>query len=218
MQQQKRLSMWRIIKYACLGVPIFVKHLDRPWKDVLTPRFPLFFSVLGWLLVMVLCFVTGIFRLGLFTDEYGISDIGAYAGYCFGGFVIWCWIPIVINLFLLGWCMLLLLILKNHANDIKVIHGAQRVTYFSAFFQAIFIFVAYSSLGWQAVNADITGFGVTVLKAILWLIVGLACIVRLMTVFQGMRRESNGSVLVGFLSIFACLDIWCPVLVSLFLV
>jgi hypothetical protein len=200
--EPKRLSVWAVTKYACLGVPISVKYLDGPWREVLTPRFPLFFSVLGLLLVAMAGFMLGLLRF----EEMDTGDIAAYGFYCFAGLHIWYLVPIVVNLFLLGCYLLILRSCKKKNNDIQVVHGAQRVLYFSAFFQALFVALAWLLLGWQAYE-HISGF-MSGLRAMLWVVVIIACVGRLMAVFQGMRRETGGDFLAALSSLLLSIDVW----------
>jgi len=136
----------------------------------------------------------------------GAGEVAAYFFYCFAGLHIWYLAPIVVNLFLLGCYLLILRSCKKKNNDIQVIHGAQRVLYFSAFFQALFVALAYLLLGWQ--DYEHTSTLMSGIGAALWVVVVIACVGRLMAVFQGMRRETGGDFLASLSSLLLSIDVW----------
>jgi len=207
-----KLTIWSVAKYACRGVPVSVKHLDRPWKEVLTPRFPLFFSLLPLLTVVVVGSIVGEWRTGdvyVPKDEFIIVRILGFVEaipYSIIAFtVLYSWVPFVVNLLLLGWCFFILSVFKRITNeDIQVAQGAKRVVYFSAFFQFL-LFSVFFCLPGFLVDPH---FALTVRSVVFWLVTSTAAIIRIMSLFQGMRREANRNVFVGFLSVIPCIDAW----------
>ena len=209
----KKLSVWQVSKFAFLGVPITLKQLQFPWKEIMTPRFPLFFSILGWFSITIFGFVLDIFELNLFQEKNVVSEIGAYAFYCFAGFGIYVWIPIVVNVLLFCWCFIILLFFKKISKiNINIIYGSRRVIYFSAFFQMFYLFTSYYYLVWEAKTT--TGETSEIIRLLLLIFMIVTALLRIGAVFQGIRRETNGNVWAGLLSVIGCTDIW---LLSLFL-
>jgi len=204
--------MWRVVRYACLGVPISVKHLDCPWKNVLTPRFPLFFSLLPLVTVIVVCSIIGPWRtedIYIPSDEFilvrivGFVEAVPYGIIAFT--VLFSWIPFVVNLLLLGWCFLILLVFKAITKkDIQVTQGIYRVVYFSAFFQFLF----FSVLTYLPSFPIGPHFKLIAGTVIYWLVILAFATIRVMSVFQGMRRETKGNIFAGLLSILCCVDVW----------
>ena len=123
--EPKRLSVWAVTKHACFGVPITVRWLDRPWKEVLTHRFPLFFSILPWVGFIVLCSITepwDIEAVSVPKDEFflvriiGFIDAVPYGIIAFT--VLYSWVPFLVNILLLGWCLIILVVFKASTKKI----------------------------------------------------------------------------------------------------
>lgn len=209
---QKRLSVWRISRYAFLGVPISLRHLKMPWKDVSTPRFPFLFSLLPLLMAIVIGSITGPWAIEdvyVSQDEFilvriiGFVEAIPYSIIAF--IVLFSWIPFVVNLLLLGWCLLVLSVFKSITKkSIQVAEGAQRVIYFSAFFQFVF-FILFTCLPGFFINSH---SNLTMVSIVFWVTVSILAITRLASIFQGIRRETNGNNFAGFLCILPCIDVW----------
>jgi hypothetical protein len=103
------------------------------------------------------------------------------------------------------WCFLVLSAFKRITSSkyTQVIQESQRVTYFSTFFQP-FILLLLSLLGIQIGGM---GFGLGP-NLMLWLLLFGFCVLRVFTVFQGMRRNTRGNVWVGLCAIVPCIDAW----------
>jgi len=199
--EQKRLSVWAVTKYTCLGVPISVKRLDRPWKETLTPRLPLFFPLLVAFLYIMAGTAFGL--LSRADEEYSQTFTDVVSSMFVVSFMTVCCL-ILFNVVLLGWCFLILWIFKRITEkETQVTHGAQRVTYFAAVFQPLTIFIPFV-IFWQYGGRP---FGLAI-NSVLLLVLLIACIIRVMAVFQGMCREAGGNIWIGFLSIIPCVDVW----------
>jgi len=204
--------MPQVIKYAILGVPISIKHLDYSWKEILTPRFPVFFSLLPTLVAILLGAIIGPWATedvyvpqseSILVRIIGLVEAVPYSIIAY--VTLFSWMPFVINLLSLGWCALILLFFKLITKkDIQITQAAQRATYFSAFFQSIF-FTFYSCLPGLFVDPH---SAVTFGSAFVWLVVYCLGMVRVIAVVQSMRLETNGSILGGLLSGLLCVDVW----------
>ena len=88
-------------------------------------------------------------------------------------------------------------------KKLECVSGAQRISYFSTVFQPIlFLTLALDVLLDGYFNY--AGWFMSTSVAIMV----FAGIVRLLAVFQSMRREAGGSVWAGLLAIILCFDVW----------
>ncbi len=201
------LPMWKVLWYALKGMPIYIKHLKTPWRSLRVPRFPIGFCILGGLLYVLPLFAFPSeqeVQMSSISDRVMFSIAGAIA--CF-------MVLVVLDTLFLLWCILLLKIYGRLSSiPTQTVVGSQRVVYFSAVYQPVV--PLFFGLAWASLPGHLN-----IPYAIEWLVVNillLAVIVRIMVIFQGMRRESDGSICVGLLSLLPCLDIWVAILFVFF--
>jgi len=209
-----KVSIWNASKYTILGAPISLKLIKVPWSDLLTPKFPLLYSLLPFLFYIIVGSILEPWHIGN-TPEYDYILARVIEGVPISilfYLMFFSWIPLLLNLLLLGWCFLILSIFKKlkNRND-QATQGAQRITYFSAFYEFLF-FMLLTCLPGFLLNPHAKFTAGTALFVI---IVGFAGIMRLGAVFQGMRHQTGGNILAGLLSILCCVDVWCFVYLCL---
>ena len=205
--EEAYLSNWGVLKYAMRGVPITEKYTGVPWVSLITPNFPAVFSLMAGFLYLIPGIVYSMFSGA---GEAGNVAIGTKVIGIAGTLIMIAVAACIINLVLFGWCSVVLVLFRRITNTrIKITPRAQRITYFAALYPPIhFLSTAMLTVlhsaqyrnGW-IVQCEIIGFVAVVLLV-------FALVMRLLTVFQGMRREANGSVWIGGLGIVGCVDVW----------
>lgn len=197
--KKKAFSSLDVIKSVLTGAPFIWRNEAVPWHLVTVPRFPVAFSLLSGIFWAVLSKVKAI----QVQESVALKEVifGLITGSVIsGGFFI------VLNVVIMGGFWLVLETFKNRyaeKDSGTLIAGAQRVLYFSTFFQTVFfLFMGVSYLAGTYVGASdwleyplllgFLGFGT----------------LRLMAVFQSMRNETRGSVFAGLFAMFFCFDLW----------
>ena len=102
-------------------------------------------------------------------------------------------------------------ILERFGDNIthqNIKQASRKILYFSSFYQMILI-VTFSLLYVLNIFSQHSKISMILLFSVLAL--------RLSSVFQAMRRETNGSILAALLSVIPCLDVWGIIFWSLIL-
>ena len=196
----KRFSIWAILKFALRGAPFSWKYISTPWKSVQPPNFPILFTVLSGVLFIIPPLEMSIsiavrqegFELGGLVSTYLLQG-------AFGVLIL-----ATLNFVLALWFAFMLKIFGFFSKKkLECVSGAQRISYFSTVFQPIlFLTLALDVLLDGYFNY--AGWFMSTSVAIMV----FAGIVRLLAVFQSMRREAGGSVWAGLLAIILCFDVW----------
>ena len=192
-----RLSFLRGIKHVFMGVPITTKFLTVPWSSIRTPFFPFANSFLmGFLMVLTLIEISthGFYLPG--GEYFNLAIIvNITLGFLLG---------IFINLIQLIWFMLILKFYKIISRmPVKVGIAAERLLYVTSVYQPlIFAFLLLAILKGPVISGTFS--------YCLLIVAAVVGAVRLLAVFQGMRRETEGSLIFSLLSIIFCIEIWYP--------
>lgn len=190
-------SFTNILVSILRGAPFFWRK-DIQWKNIRVPSFPIFLSTISGILSHVPAFKKAYSQVvppGLASQVIAFffsSVIGALYIVFLNLITLFC-IRYVIKKFSK----------VQYLDPNEHIFGARRVLYFSAFYQLLLFmtFIALEELSFYF-HYDINYMRT---EAIILILIGF---VRLLSVFQGVRREVNGSVVAGLISIIPCFDVW----------
>jgi len=182
------------------GAPLFWVKDFPPWTSISLPRFPVALSLISgcFLMVPVLIKAYQAANINITPFNFATTLIGAFlSGVSMG-------VSFNLTILVLSWAILKRF-KKGDASDIhhKSMKGAQRITYFAAIFQVPFwasiagvsLTVKYKEpAGWIAITfaSAIIAFGV----------------IRLLAVFQGVRRDTDGRIIPGLFAMLSCIDVW----------
>jgi magnesium-transporting ATPase (P-type) len=175
------------------GAPLRKIGSQEEWSSIHTPNFPIAFSIVSGFFLYLPGLIKGIPRNQSFNLQHFIiaSLIATITGAI---------ICILLNLLMKASYKVILKRFINPNQDAKI--GSRRVLYFSSFYQIVMFFV-FSILYLLQIfynQPKINIYSIILLP--------LVIIVRLLSVFQATRHETNNSYLAGLLAILPCLDVW----------
>jgi hypothetical protein len=197
-----RLSAFTVLKYNCLGVPISLKHLPYEWREVVPGAFPLAFSFFAALMAAVLAGFGFLYSSWPCYARMTLRDFFGESWSIFRMAFLW---QVVFNSVLFCHCALVLYLWNRFTKGgAECSRGAQRVVYFSSFWVSVTVFVW--TLEWAVYNgavipAALMGFG-------LFVVFPIALVLRVLSIFQGVRRETQGSIPAAGLSLVGAVDLW----------
>ena len=198
----RRLSTLEVLKYNLRGVPISLKHLPYEWTAVVPGAFPLAYPFLAALMAA---------PIGGFGFLYSASP--SYAGMTVGDFFTQSWslfaqaflLQVLFNSVFFCYCALVLYVWNRlTSGGADCTRGPQRVVYFSSLWLSVMAFAV--ALYWAEY------FGAALPDALMYPLIlavfPVAVVLRVLSIFQGVRRETQGSSLAAGLSVVGALDIW----------
>ncbi|MHC4620407.1 MAG: hypothetical protein ACYTEQ_21875 [Planctomycetota bacterium] len=198
----KKTHLGVIDVFGCvLRIAPFVwRNQPVPWHTMRVPGFPIAFSLLSGLIWAVTSQVKAmqVVQHPVSLQQFVFPFIGSLI--VSGAFFV------ALNGIIMGAFWVVLTQFKSKSGESgsgTSLAGAQRVSYFSTFFQPIFFLI----LALPFLIQRRVGFVTWVEYTLLVSLAGSG-LIRLVAAFQSMRRETGGSILAGLLASLLCFDLW----------
>lgn len=193
-----------VLRRVARGAPFVWRSEDLAWDLVRVPRFPAAFSALAGALAMVI----NISKAGQAAHEPLTATAFLLTVFVslIGGAVLFAGLNVVI----MGGFWLSLSVFKSRGPEntgSALLAATQRVSYFSTVFQPLLILMF---VGLFLAESHVAPFG-SVAHALALGVLAFG-ILRLMAVFQSMRRETGGRVSAGLSGMLFCFDVWAILL------